>query len=118
MSIQVNLDKHDIVLHISGLTALANLRKEVRIPYDSIVNVRAEHFEFPWSAVKRTGIAMPNGYKAGHFLHAGQQYFMAYRDADQAVVLDLKGCEFDKAVLQSGESGQLAERIMQHCALT
>ncbi|TDF94728.1 hypothetical protein [Paenibacillus piri] len=115
MGVQVNLGNSEIVFNISGWTALTSLRREIKIPYTSIENVQAGHFEFPWKAVKRAGINFPNGYKAGEFLYNGQKYFLSFRDGNHVVILDLKGCEFDKVVIQSEAPKQLADHIMEHC---
>ncbi|GIP32533.1 PH domain-containing protein [Paenibacillus sp. J2TS4] len=114
MSIQMILSDRDITLKLSGWTAVACLRGEVKIPYSSIEKVQAGNFEFPWSAVKRTGISFPN-YKAGSFLIQGAKYFLSYHDPDKVVILDLKGCEFDKVVMESEAPEQLADHILQHC---
>lgn len=114
MGVQVNLGNMDIDFKISGWTAVACLRKEIKIPYTSIEQVRVGNFELPWNAVKRTGISVPHGYKAGYFLYNGQKYFLSYHDANQAVILDLKGCEFDKVVFQSEAPQHLADHILKN----
>jgi hypothetical protein len=105
----------EFVLDISGWTAVASLRKKIVVPYTSVKNVQTGNFKFPWTAVRRAGIAAL-GRKAGHFIMDGEQYFLSYRDADKVVILDLKGHEFDKMVLESADPGQLANTIVELCS--
>jgi hypothetical protein len=115
MSVQVVSGDSEFVLDISGWTAAATLRRKIIVPYTSIENVQAGNFKFPWTAVRRTGIAAL-GYKAGHFVMDGEQYFLSYHDADKVVILDLKGHEFDKMVLESADPEQLANTIAKNCS--
>ncbi|MEK3723007.1 hypothetical protein [Paenibacillus sp. FSL H8-0034] len=116
MSVQVILENHEVVLKITGWTALASLRKEIKIPYASIQNVQIGNFDFPWGAVKRAGISVPYGYKAGNFLHEGHKYFLSFHDSTQVVMLDLKESEFDKVVIQSQAPEELVDLISKNCS--
>ncbi|MCC3372086.1 hypothetical protein [Cohnella sp. REN36] len=78
MSVQVVLGDRGVEVNISGWTAVTNLRKTIHIPYSSIEEVQSGNFKFPWTAVKRTGIASPR-YKAGVFIIDGKKYFLSYR---------------------------------------
>jgi hypothetical protein len=116
MSVQVILENHEVVLKITGWTAVASLRKEIKIPYASIKNVQTGNFDFPWGAVKRAGISVPYGYKAGNFLHKGHKYFLSFHDSTQVVMLDLKDSEFDKVVIQSQAPEELVDLISKNCS--
>ena len=115
MSVQVVLDDSAFILNISGWMTVATLRKEIKIPYTMIEGVQAGGFKFPWTAIKRTGITTA-GYKAGHFVIDGKKYFLSYHDANKVVILDLKGYEFDKIVIESEDPEQLANDILMRCA--
>ncbi|WP_148466580.1 PH domain-containing protein [Paenibacillus sp. GM2] len=116
MSVQVVLGDRELIVNISGLEVAAILKKEIKIPYASIVDVQPGSFEFPWTAVKRTGITT-NNYKAGSFVIQREKYFLAYHDAHKVVILNLDGAEFDKIVLGSEAPEQLANDIRSHCSL-
>jgi len=111
MSVQVVLGDLGVEVNISGWTAVTTLRKTIQIPYASIEKVQSGNFKFPWTAVKRTGIAAPR-YKAGIFIIDEKKYFLAYHDADKVVILDLKGFEFDQIVIESDNPEQLANHIL------
>lgn len=111
MSVQVVLGDRGVEVNISGWTAVTNLRKTIQIPYASIEEVQSGNFRFPWTAVKRTGIAAP-GYKAGIFIIDGKKYFLSYHDPYKVVILDLKGFEFDKIVVESDNPEQLVNHIL------
>lgn len=111
MGFQVILGDRGIEVNISGWTAVTTLRKTIQIPYASIEEVQPGNFKFPWTAVKRTGIASPR-YKAGIFIIDEKKYFLAYHDACKVVILDLKRFEFDKIVIESDDPEQLANHIL------
>ncbi|MGG4094704.1 PH domain-containing protein [Paenibacillus lautus] len=111
MSVQVVLGDRGVEVNISGWTAVTNLRRTIQIPYASIEEVQSGNFKFPWTAVKRTGIATPR-YKAGVFIIDKKKHFLSYHDASKVVILDLKGFEFDKIVIESDNPEQLTNHIL------
>ncbi|MDH4617698.1 hypothetical protein [Brevibacillus sp. AY1] len=104
MSVQVVQGDQDLFLHISGWTAVATLRRKIAIPYSTVEEVQVGNFQFPWTAIKRTGITSL-GYKAGHFLIDEKKYFLSFHDDNRAVILSLKDNEFDHIVMESENSG-------------
>ncbi|MGF9965122.1 hypothetical protein [Bacillus rhizoplanae] len=115
MSVQIVLDDSDLILNISGWTAVTTLRKKIKIPYTSVEEVQVGNFKFPWTAIKRTGITT-FGYKAGLFIIDEKQYFLSYHDANKVIILSLKGYEFDKIVIESEAPEQLANTILMRCS--
>ncbi|WP_251407292.1 MULTISPECIES: PH domain-containing protein [Paenibacillus] len=114
MGMQVVLGDRELIVNISGLEVAAILKKEIKIPYTTIVDVQPGSFEFPWTAVKRAGITTMS-YKAGSFVIHGEKYFLSYHDAHKVVILSLEGAEFDKIVLESEAPEQLANDIRARC---
>ncbi|MFC3885816.1 hypothetical protein ACFOU2_21010 [Bacillus songklensis] len=51
MNQQVIFEKDDLVIKFSGLTAIAGLKGELRIPYTTIKDVQAGNFKLPWRKV-------------------------------------------------------------------
>lgn len=115
MSFQVVADESELLLNISGWTAVLTLRKKIKIPYTSIEEIRVGKFHFPWTAaIKRTGITT-FGYKAGIFMIEDKKYFLAYHNEREVVMLKLKGSEFDYIVFESRNYKQLVHEIMRNC---
>ncbi|GIN59733.1 hypothetical protein MUB24_20270 [Lederbergia sp. NSJ-179] len=115
MSFQVVAGDRELRLNISGWTAALTLRKEIKIPYTSIEEIRVGKFPFPWTAaIKRTGITT-SGYKAGIFMIKDEKYFLAYHNQNEVVMLQLKGCEFDHVVFESSNYKQLVHEMRKNC---
>ncbi|MBW8348004.1 hypothetical protein K0H71_00930 [Bacillus sp. IITD106] len=115
MSFQVVAGDRELILNISGWTAALTLRKEIKIPYTSIEEIRVGKFHFPWTAaIKRAGITT-FGYKAGIFMIINEKYFLAYYNANEVIMLCLKGCEFDHVVFESSNHKQLVHEMMKNC---
>ncbi|CAM4009032.1 hypothetical protein [Lederbergia lenta] len=115
MSFQVVAGDRELLLNISGWTAALTLRREIKIPYTSIEEIRVGKFHFSWTAaIKRTGITT-FGYKAGIFMIEDEKYFLAYHNENEVVMLKLKGCEFDHIVFESRNYEQLVHEIMRDC---
>ncbi|MFJ7935928.1 hypothetical protein [Sporosarcina sp. NPDC096371] len=115
MRIQLVFEECDLLLKISGWTAVLTQRRNIKIPYTSIENVQVGHFKYPWTAIKKTGIAT-SSYKAGLFIIDGDKYFLSFNDADNVVTLDLKGFEFDKIVIEIEDRKQLANELLTRCS--
>ncbi|GIN97470.1 hypothetical protein J6TS1_33400 [Siminovitchia terrae] len=115
MSFQVVSNDNELLLKISGWTAALTMRKEIKIPYTMIEEIRVGSYKFPWkTAVKRTGITT-SGHKAGIFMIEGKKYFLAYHSANEIVMLRLKEHEFDYVVFESGNNEQLVNDILKRC---
>ncbi|MEI3614445.1 hypothetical protein [Pseudogracilibacillus sp. SO30301A] len=115
MSFQVVAGDRELLLNISGWTAALTLRREIKIPYTSIEEIRVGKFHFPWTtAIKRTGITTFK-YKAGIFMIKDEKYFLAYHNENEVVMLKMKGCEFDHIVFESRNYKQLIHEIMRNC---
>jgi hypothetical protein len=115
VSIQVVLEDSEFILDISGWTAVTNLRRKIKIPYNSVVEVQTGSFKFPLTAIKRTGITTLD-YKAGIFLIDGKKYFLSYHSDNKVIILSLKENEFDKVVIESEDPEQLANNILMRCS--
>lgn len=115
MSRSIVFEEKEVTIRFSGLTALAGLKHELKIPYTAIKNVQAGNFKLHWNALRLFGTSIPKGYKAGRFLYKGQKYFLSYNDVNQVVVLDLEGYEYDKVVVQVGSPKQIKSAILKRC---
>jgi len=112
MSIQAALGDFALILNFSGWAAIANLRNKIEIPYTSIDKMQTGAFEFPLTAIKRTGISALT-YKSGVFIINGKKHLISYRDASKVVILDLKEHEFNKIVIESEAPEQFVNHLLQ-----
>lgn len=113
MGFQIMAGEHELELNISGWTAVLTLKREIKIPYTSIEEIRIGSFNFPWAtAIRRSGITTLS-YKAGIFNIDDEKYFLAYRKANEVVMLCLKGFEFDRVVFESKDREQLVNDIQR-----
>ncbi|MDF2661191.1 MAG: hypothetical protein K0Q94_3982 [Paenibacillus sp.] len=112
MSIQITLGDYALILNFSGWAAITNLRSKIEIPYTSIDKLQVGDFEFPITAVKRTGISALT-YKSGVFVINGKKHLLSYRDARKVVILDLQEHEFNKIVIESEAPEQLVNNLLQ-----
>ncbi|OLN22566.1 hypothetical protein BTO30_08740 [Domibacillus antri] len=111
----IQFEEKELVIKFSRLTAAAGLKKELRIPYQTIRNVEAGNFKLHWAALRLGGTSIPFGYKAGRFIYKGKKYFLSYSDASHVVVLDLQGHDFDHIVVQAGTPKQMKRAILKRC---
>lgn len=115
MGFQVVSGDRGLLLNLSGWTAVLTLKKEIKIPYSSIEEIRVGQFHFPWtSVIKKTGISA-SGYKAGIFIIEGEKSFLAYHNENEVMMLRLKGSEFDQVVFESGDRQHLVNEILRRC---
>ncbi|QED48488.1 PH domain-containing protein [Cytobacillus dafuensis] len=115
MSVQVVLEDTELILDISGWTSITTLKRKIKIPYNSVVEVQTGSFKFPLTSIKRTGITTLD-YKAGIFLIDGKKHFLTYHEDNKVIILSLKENEFDKVVIESEDPEQLANNILLRCS--
>lgn len=115
MSREIIFDKNELRIKFSGISLIAALKGELKIPYSSIKSVQAGNFKLHWSALRVGGTSIPNGYKAGRFLYKGNKYFLSYRNPGHVVILDLEGYDYDKVVIEVGAPKEIKNGIIKRC---
>ncbi|MNI20978.1 hypothetical protein D3C73_744770 [compost metagenome] len=115
MSRTLTWGTYELVVTFTGLTAVAGLKGELKIPYSSITKVSTEHFKLHWSAIRVGGTSVPFGYKAGRFVYKGQKYFLSYKNPSQVIILDLQDHAFDKVVIEVGSPKEIKRGILKRC---
>jgi hypothetical protein len=115
MSRNLCFESKELVIKFSGLTLIAGLKSEIRIPYSSIASIHAGQFKLHWSAIRVGGTSLPFGYKAGRFFHQGQKYFLSYHDPSHVVIIELNNYDYDKVVIQVGSPRQIKQAILKRC---
>ncbi|AND43198.1 MULTISPECIES: hypothetical protein [Cytobacillus] len=113
MSQQVLFEKDEMIIKFTGLTMLAGLKKELRLPYKDIKGVETSGFKLHWLALRIGGTSLPNGYKAGRFVYKAERYFLHYSNPNNVVQLLLEGHDFDKVVIEVGKPKEIKNAILK-----
>ncbi|MBB3113497.1 hypothetical protein FHS18_005609 [Paenibacillus phyllosphaerae] len=109
MSRQVQIEDQQLVLHLTGLTSVGALKREVAIPYSSIKSVTVEDFKV--SLLKfRVGTSIAD-IRQGRFLIGDRWCFISYENHRDVVVLELSGHEFGKVVFQIDNPEEVKAQI-------
>ena len=114
MARTIELEPDELVLGYSGVSALARLTNELRIPYEQIRLVSVGLDEVPSALAFRMGLSTaPFGTtRKGQFWWAGKRLFLDFDDPARTVVLDLKGHRFARVAFQTDTSPEeLAEKL-------
>ena len=114
MSRTIELEPDALVLRYSGVSALARLTNELRIPYDQIRSMSVGLDEVPSALGFRVGVSTaPFGStRQGQFWWAGKRLFLDFGDPSRAVVLDLRGHRFARVAVEPDTSPEeLADAI-------
>ncbi len=90
MARSVRVEDDEVVVELSGLTAVAALKRELRIPRAAIVSASAGVPEqLGW---RKAGTSVPwTDYKQGRFSPGGRKAFYSFEHRDGAVTLELDG---------------------------
>lgn len=115
MSREIIFNKDELVIKLSGLSMIAALKGELKIPYSTIKSVDTGNFKLHWSALRVGGTSIPYGYKAGRFLYKGQKYFLSYKNPGHVIILDLEGHDYDKVVIEAGSPKEIKNGILKRC---
>lgn len=87
MTRRIEIGKECIVIHLTGVTSIAALKRTLEIPYASIVQVARE---VPNRAsLIRLGGTSVGDIQEGHFWHGEHWYFLSYEHPEQVVCLTL-----------------------------
>lgn len=111
MSRTIEFTDEKLVLHLTGLTVVAALKKEVEVPYSSIRSVSVEDFKV--SLLKRrigTSIA---DIREGRFLIGDRWCFISYENHKNVIVLELADHGFGKVVFQIENPEETRDRILE-----
>ena len=102
MARTIELEPDTLVLRYSGVSALARLTSEERIPYEQIRSVSVGLDEVPSALAFRVGTSTAPfaDTRKGQFWWAGKRLFLDFEDPARAVVLDLKGHRFARVAFQ------------------
>lgn len=112
MSRTIEYTNDHFILHLSGLTSAAALKRQVEIPYNSINKVSIEDFKLSMFQF-RVGTSIAD-IREGRFLIGNRWCFISYENHNDVVVLELEGHEFGKVVFQIENPEEVKMRILKH----
>jgi hypothetical protein len=98
MSRTIEFTDDKLILHLTGLTTAAALKRFVEIPYSAINNVSVEDFKVSLLQF-RIGTSIAD-IREGRFLLGDKWCFISLENHKDVVVLDLNNHEFGKVVFQ------------------
>ncbi|MBN6185760.1 hypothetical protein JQN58_02020 [Aneurinibacillus sp. BA2021] len=102
-----------LILHFTGLTSVAALKKEIKIPYSSIENVESNGFDISAFHFRIGTSGIGKNLREGRFLQNGEWIFLSYLHHEKVVVLTLKNHDYKKVVFEVEEPEQMREQIMK-----
>lgn len=111
-TIEIGVD--DVVVRLSGMTAFAALKRELRIPLRGITSVVAGRYERDGLRVGGTSIPFTD-IREGRFRRRGVRAFLSFDDRDRVVTLALDrssaGVPYDVVALGADDPEALAHEI-------
>ncbi len=100
-----------LILHLSGLTSAAALKRHVEIPFKNIKKVSIEDFKLSMFQF-RVGTSVAD-IREGRFLIGNRWCFISYENHKDVVVLELEEHEFGKVVFQIDHPEEIKQRILE-----
>jgi hypothetical protein len=103
-------------VRLTGWTALAALRRELRIPLASIVSVSSERYTRDGLRIGGTSVPFTE-IREGRFRRDGLKTFLSFGDRDRVLTLGLDrsvgGVGFDVVAVQAADPAALAADIQR-----
>ncbi|MGG1575297.1 hypothetical protein [Fictibacillus sp. NRS-1165] len=89
-----------LIIHFTGMTAAASLKKEIKVPLSAIQSVKIDEFKINPLAFRVGTSGIGKNVKHGRFLYDNEWVFLSYSNHKNVLILDLEGFEFKKIVLE------------------
>jgi hypothetical protein len=107
-----------VVVRLTGWTAIAALRKEVRVPMRAIRSVSTERYGATGFRLAGTSVPLTD-IRAGRFRRDGLRTFLSFDDRDSVLTLELDrtvpGADFDVVAVGVDDPIALAALIGPQC---
>jgi hypothetical protein len=111
LSRTIEFTEDKFVLHLTGLTAVAALKKDVVVPFSSIRGVSVKDYKV--SLLKlRMGTSIAD-IREGRFLIGRRWCFISYENHKNVIVLELADHVFGKVVFQTENPEEIKARILE-----
>lgn len=110
----VHVNPDGVVVRLTGWTALAALKREVRVPMRAIGSVSTERYDA--TGFRIAGTAIPwTDIRAGRFRRGGLWTFLSFDDRDKVVTLELDrsvpGAAYDVVAVGADDPDAVAAEI-------
>ncbi|MDD9268050.1 hypothetical protein ACFPES_13510 [Paenibacillus sp. GCM10023248] len=112
MARNIEFTKDSLILHLSGLTSAAALKREVDIPYSQIKLATVDDYKLSMFRF-RVGTSIAD-IREGRFLIGDRWCFVSYENHQDVVILELEGHEFGKVIFQIDEPHAVLATIHEH----
>ena len=92
-----------MLVEVMGSHKFWALKSRMEVPLTHIASVRVDpDVEMGWSAqgLKVAGTGIPNVFKAGTFLIAGEKVFWDVRNKDKAIVIELRDEKYARLIVE------------------
>ena len=109
----VSVEGAEVVVRLTGWDAVSALKREVRIPLDSVFAVHAGRFE--GEGWRLAGTAVPwTDIRAGRFRKDGRRQFVSFGRRDAVLVVQAdraRGAPYDVVAIELRDAEQVAAAI-------
>ncbi|MCR8636596.1 hypothetical protein [Paenibacillus radicis (ex Xue et al. 2023)] len=111
MSRTIEFTENTLILHLTGLTSLAALKRQLEIPYSAIKDVAIEDFKVSLLQF-RVGTSIAD-IREGRFMLTDKWSFISYENHKDVIVLRLIDHEFESVVFQINNLEEVKSRILE-----
>jgi hypothetical protein len=109
---KIEFTEDKLIIHFTGLTSVAALKKEIEIPYSSIQEVRNGGFDISAFNFRIGTSGIGKDLREGRFLQNGEWIFLSYENHEKVVVLELKDHPYKKIVFEVENPEQTKKEII------
>ncbi|MGJ7919136.1 hypothetical protein [Neobacillus sp. LXY-4] len=116
MAREVQFDDKNVILKLSGATALFSLRFHLKIPFNTIKSVYVDSFDAPQWMLRMPGtsISALNIFE-GSFKYANEWYFLSYENKVPLLIIELDGHEkYNYVIFEIDNPTNVAFEIRKH----
>lgn len=110
----VRIQEDEVHVRLTGLTALAAFRRELRIPVRAVRTISTEPFGRVGRRVLGTSIPFTS-YRQGRFRQGSLRLFLSFESRDSTVTLEVSRTDWDEpydvVVLGVPDSSEFAEAL-------
>ncbi|MCK6256458.1 hypothetical protein LCY76_07620 [Fictibacillus sp. KIGAM418] len=100
MSRHIEYLNDKLIIHFTGLTVAASLKKEIEVPLSAIRSVKIDDFKINPLAFRVGTSGIGKNVKHGRFLYENEWVFLSYSNHKNVLILDLEGLDYKKIVLE------------------
>lgn len=100
-----------MILHLTGLTSVAALKRNVEIPYEAIEHAAIENTEISPLQFRIGTAFLGDDTREGKFYIDGDWCFASFKHHEKVIVLDLKDHTFKKVMFEVEQPEEIMQTI-------